>query len=59
MGKPGSFTEHVDFHLRGMMLTDQPGNYEFETWAGEVPNPTEPSGIGEIRSVGRDPERAE
>ena len=29
--KPGNFTEHVDFHLRGMMLTDQQGNYQFET----------------------------
>jgi catechol 1,2-dioxygenase len=29
--KPGNFTEHVDFHLRGMMLTDKQGNYEFET----------------------------
>ena len=29
--KPGNFTERVDFHLRGMMLTDQQGNYEFET----------------------------
>jgi catechol 1,2-dioxygenase len=29
--KPGNFTEHVDFHLRGMMLTDQQGSYEFET----------------------------
>ena len=28
--KPGNFTEHADFHLRGMMLTDQQGNYEFE-----------------------------
>ena len=29
--KPGDFTERVDFHLRGMMLTDQQGNYEVET----------------------------
>src|SRR5262245_14604745 len=29
--KPGNFTEQVDFHLRGMMVTDQQGNYEFET----------------------------
>lgn len=28
---PGNFTGHVDFHLRGMMLTDERGNYEFET----------------------------
>ena len=26
--KPGNFTEHVDFHLRGMMLTDQIGYVE-------------------------------
>src|SRR4029078_106418 len=36
--KPGDFTERVDFHLRGMMLTDQQGNYEFETvMAGRYP----------------------
>jgi catechol 1,2-dioxygenase len=29
--KPGNFTERGDFHLRAMMLTDQQGNYEFET----------------------------
>jgi catechol 1,2-dioxygenase len=38
--KPGNFTEHVDFHLRGMMLTDQQGNYEFETvMPGRYPIP--------------------
>jgi catechol 1,2-dioxygenase len=29
--KPGAFTERVEFRLRGMMLTDQQGNYELET----------------------------
>lgn len=38
--KPGDFTERVDFHLRGMMLTDQQGNYEFETvMPGRYPVP--------------------
>jgi catechol 1,2-dioxygenase len=38
--KPGNFTEHVDFHLRGMLLTDQQGNYEFETiMPGRYPIP--------------------
>lgn len=29
--KPGNFTERHTFRLRGMMLTDQQGLYEFET----------------------------
>ncbi|MEP6607258.1 MAG: twin-arginine translocation pathway signal protein [Burkholderiaceae bacterium] len=29
--KPGNFTERNAFRLRGMMLTDQQGHYEFET----------------------------
>ena len=38
--KPGNFTEHVDFHLRGMTLTDQQGNYEFENiMPGRYPIP--------------------
>jgi catechol 1,2-dioxygenase len=38
--KPGNFTDHVDFHLRGMMLTDQQGSYEFETiMPGRYPIP--------------------
>ena len=50
--KPGNFTEHVGFHLRGMMLTDQHGRYEFEIHhAGKIPNPTERAGAGEIRRV--------
>jgi protocatechuate 3,4-dioxygenase beta subunit len=38
--KPSNFTERVDFRLRGMMLTDQQGNYEFETiMPGRYPIP--------------------
>jgi catechol 1,2-dioxygenase len=38
--KPGNFTEHGHFHLRGMMLTDQQGNYELETiMPGRYPIP--------------------
>jgi catechol 1,2-dioxygenase len=44
--KPGNFTEHVDFHLRGMMLTDQHGNYEFETVVpGRYPIPPNLPGL--------------
>ena len=28
---PGNFTESVDFHLRGMLYTDENGHYEIET----------------------------
>lgn len=28
---PGNFTEEVDFHLRGMLYTDENGRYEIET----------------------------
>src|SRR5262245_33170836 len=44
--KPGNFTERVDFHLRGMMLTDQQGNYEFETiMPGRYPVPPNLPGL--------------
>ena len=44
--KPGNFTERVDFHLRGMMLTDQQGNYEFETiMPGRYPIPPNIPGL--------------
>lgn len=29
--KPDNFTEEVDFHLRGMLYTDENGRYEIET----------------------------
>lgn len=29
--KPGNFTEPVDFHLRGMLYTDEKGRYQIET----------------------------
>jgi len=44
--KPGNFTEHGDFHLRGMMLTDERGNYEFETiMPGRYPVPPNLPGL--------------
>ena len=48
--RPGDFTERVDFHLRGMMLTDQEGNYEFETvMPGQLPGAAKPSRVGKVR----------
>jgi catechol 1,2-dioxygenase len=44
--KPGNFTEQVDFRLRGMMLTDHQGNYEFETiMPGRYPVPPNLPGL--------------
>ena len=44
--KPGDFAERVDFHLRGMMLTDQKGNYQFETvMPGRYPVPPDLPGL--------------
>jgi catechol 1,2-dioxygenase len=44
--KPGNFTDRGDFHLRGMMLTDQQGNYEFETvMPGRYPVPPNLPGL--------------
>ena len=44
--KPGNFTERGDFHLRAMMLTDQQGNYEFETiMPGTYPIPPNLPGL--------------
>ena len=44
--QPGNFTERVDFHLRGMMLTDRQGNYEFETiMPGRYPIPPNLPGL--------------
>ena len=52
--KPGNFTEHVDFHLRGMMLTDQQGNYEFETiMPGRYPIPPNLPGLEKYAGVMR------
>ena len=48
--KPGNFTERGDFHLRAMMLTDQQGNYEFETiMPGKISGSAKSSRTGEIR----------
>ena len=52
--KPGNFTERVDFHLRGMMLTDQQGNYEFETvMPGSYPIPPNLPGLEKYAGVTR------
>lgn len=52
--KPGNFTERVDFHLRGMMLTDQRGNYEFETiMPGRYPIPPNVPGLEKFGGVMR------
>jgi len=52
--KPGNFTEHGDFHLRGMMLTDQQGNYEFETiMPGRYPVPPNFPGLEKYAGLTR------
>src|SRR5262245_60976657 len=52
--KPGNFTEHVDFHLRGMMLSDQQGNYEFETiMPGRYPVPPNLPGLEKYAGLTR------
>jgi catechol 1,2-dioxygenase len=52
--KPGNFTERVDFHLRGMMLTDQRGTYEFETiMPGRYPIPPNVPGLEKFEGVMR------
>ena len=52
--KPGNFTEHVDFHLRGMMLTDQQGHYEFETiMPGRYPIPPNLPGLEKYAGMTR------
>ncbi|MGH6782328.1 MAG: hypothetical protein ACREB5_09510 [Sphingomonadaceae bacterium] len=52
--KPGNFTEHGHFHLRGMMLTDQQGNYEFETvMPGRYPIPPNLPGLEKYAGLTR------
>jgi catechol 1,2-dioxygenase len=52
--KPGNFTERVDFHLRGMMLSDQQGNYEFETvMPGRYPVPPNLPGLEQYAGLTR------
>ena len=52
--KPGDFTERVDFHLRGMMLADQQGNYEFETvMPGRYPVPPNLPGLEKYAGLTR------
>jgi catechol 1,2-dioxygenase len=52
--KPGEFTERVDFHLRGMMLTNQQGDYEFETvMPGRYPVPPNLPGLEKYAGLTR------
>ena len=52
--KPGNFTERGDFHLRGMMLTDERGNYEFETiMPGRYPVPPNLPGLEKYAGLTR------
>ena len=52
--KPGNFTERGDFHLRAMMLTDQQGNYEFETiMPGRYPIPPNLPGLEKYAGLTR------
>ena len=52
--KPGSFTERGDFRLRAMMLTDQQGNYEFETiMPGRYPVPPNLPGLEKYAGLTR------
>jgi len=52
--KPGNFTERNAFRLRGMMLTDQQGNYEFETiMPGRYPIPPNLPGLEKYAGLTR------
>lgn len=52
--KPGNFTERNAFRLRGMMLTDQQGNYEFETIVpGRYPIPPNLPGLEKYAGLTR------
>jgi catechol 1,2-dioxygenase len=52
--KPGNFTEKGDFHLRGMMLTDQKGGYEIETiMPGRYPVPPNLPGLEKYAGLTR------
>ena len=43
--KPGNFTEATTFHLRGLLYTNQKGQYEIETIVpGRYPIPPESPG---------------
>jgi catechol 1,2-dioxygenase len=44
--KPGNFTEATSFHLRGMLYTNENGQYEIETIVpGRYPVPAESAGV--------------
>ena len=52
--KPGNFTERNAFRLRGMMLTDQQGKYEFETIVpGRYPIPPNLPGLEKYAGLTR------
>jgi catechol 1,2-dioxygenase len=52
--KPGNFTERNAFRLRGMTLTDQQGNYEFETIVpGRYPIPPSLPGLEKYAGLTR------
>jgi catechol 1,2-dioxygenase len=52
--KPGNFTERNALRLRGMMLTDQKGNYEFETIVpGRYPIPPNLPGLEKYAGLTR------
>lgn len=52
--KPGNFTERNAFRLRGMMLTDKQGNYEFETIVpGRYPIPPNLPGLEKYAGLTR------
>ena len=51
---PGNFTEEVDFHLRGMLYTDEQGQYEIETIVpGRYPLPPGLPGLEEYAGLTR------
>ncbi len=52
--KPGNFTEVSEFHLRGMLLTNEKGQYEIETiMAGRYPIPPNLPGLEKYAGLTR------
>lgn len=52
--KPGNFTEEVEFHLRGMLYTDENGRYEIDTiMPGRYPVPPGLPGMEEYAGLTR------
>jgi catechol 1,2-dioxygenase len=53
-GKPGNFTETVTFHLRGMMYTNEKGQYAIETiMPGRYPIPPNLPGLEKYSGLTR------